>query len=182
MEEESTKPYVYYERILNGISEIPESIKQKLEHIILIKNENKRIEEEQQQKEAKEKRIEEEQQQKEAEEKRLEEEQQREKEAEEKRVEEERQKEEIQTTNLLEKSLEFNKSVSDLIPKRQREESARVEVAAPVEVRVPLQVEARVEVAAPVEVEARVEVPAQVPLPAVPVAAPKMRNCKIREW
>ena len=177
MEEESTKPYVYYERILNGISEIPESIKQKLEHIILIKNENKRIEEEQQQKEAKEKRIEEEQQQKEAEEKRVEEEErekeaeekrveeEREKEAEEKRVEEERQKEErqkeeTQTTNLLEKSLEFNKSVSDLIPKRQREESARVEA----------------------RVEAPVEVAAQVPLPAVEVAAPKMRNCKIREW
>ena len=175
MEEESTKPYVYYERILNGISEIPESIKQKLEHIILIKNENKLIEE-QQQREAEEKRLEEEHQQKEAEEKRVEEERQKEKEAEEKRVEEERQKEETQTTNLLEKSLEFNKSVSDLIPKIQREESARVEVEAPVEARV----EARVE--APVEVEARVEVAAQVPLPAVAVAAPKMRNCKIREW
>ena len=161
MEEESTKPYVYYERILNGISEIPESIKQKLEHIILIKNENKLIEE---------------QQQREAEEKRVEEERQKEKEAEEKRVEEERQKEETQTTNLLEKSLEFNKSVSDLIPKIQREESARVEAPVEVEARV----EARVE--APVEVEARVEVAAQVPLPAVAVAAPKMRNCKIREW
>ena len=54
--EESTKPYVYYERILNGIVEIPKTIQDKMANIILIKNQKKMEEqqkemEEQQQKE-----------------------------------------------------------------------------------------------------------------------------------
>jgi len=152
MEEESTKPYVYYERILNGISEIPESIKQKLDHLILIKNENNRIEEAEK---------------KEAEEREAE---QRVEEAEEQRVEEERQKEETQTTNLSEKFGQLYKTVSDFIPKTLTQEPLQVQAPLPEPVQAPLP---------PVQVEAQVPLPEPIAPVQVPV---KMHKCKIREW
>ena len=160
MEEESTKPYVYYERILNGILEIPVSIKQKLDHLILIKNEEQRVEEERQ-KEA------EEQQQKEAQEREAE-------------VEEERQKGEIQTTNLSEKFGQLYKTVSDFIPKTLTQESAP-----PIQQPLPPPTQQHLlpiqQHLLPIQ---QPLLPIQQPLPPAPAPAPapQMRKCKIREW
>jgi hypothetical protein len=173
MEEESTKPYVYYERILNGISEIPESIKQKLDHLILIKNENNRIEEAEK---------------KEAEEREAEEREAKEKEAEEQRVEEEREAEkkeaETQPTNLSEKFGQLYKTVSDFIPKTLTQEPLQVPAPLPEPVQAPLPpVQAPLPpVQAPLP-PVQVEAPVPLPEPIAPVQVPvKMRNCKIREW
>ena len=155
MEEESTKPYVYYERILNGISEIPESIKQKLDHLILIKNENNRIEEAEQ-KETEEREAEE---QKEAEEQR---------EAQEKEAE-------TQPTNLSEKFGQLYKTVSNFIPKTL----APVHLPEPI-APVPLPVEVPLQAQVPLPDQVQLQVPVQAP---VPLQVPdQMRKCKIREW
>jgi hypothetical protein len=47
-EEQSTKPYLYFENIINGITDIPKRIQSYLGHAILVRNEEQRIAMEQQ--------------------------------------------------------------------------------------------------------------------------------------
>ena len=55
--QQSTKPYIYYEQIINGLVNVPKKIQEYLGEAILVRNEKQRIEMEKQKEEAEAKRL-----------------------------------------------------------------------------------------------------------------------------